>query len=105
MAWPSRRPALRVEQRKVDSDPARPSYVLGHSKQELIRLERQARIFAEATDDVLHRAGIREGMTVLDVGCGVGDVTLAAARMVGPKGGVIGIDRAEEALQTARARV
>ncbi len=89
----------------MDSDPARHSYVLGHSKQELIRLERQARIFAEATDDVLHRAGIREGMTVLDVGCGVGDVSLAAARMVGPKGRVIGIDRAEEALQTARARV
>src|SRR5688572_5393529 len=88
----------------MDLELIKPGYVLGHSKQELIRLERQARIFAEATEDVLHRAGIRDGMTVLDVGCGVGDVSLAAARMVGPKGRVIGIDRAEEALQTARAR-
>jgi ubiquinone/menaquinone biosynthesis C-methylase UbiE len=88
----------------VDLDPEKPNYVLGHSKQELIRLERQAAIFAETTEDILRRAGIREGMTVLDVGCGVGDVSLSAARMVGPTGRVIGIDRAEEALRSARAR-
>jgi ubiquinone/menaquinone biosynthesis C-methylase UbiE len=88
----------------VDLDPIRPGYVLGHSQQELTRLERQAAIFAEPTEDVLRRAGLRPGMTVLDVGCGVGDVSLAAAHMVGPSGEVVGIDRAEEPLRTARAR-
>ncbi len=88
----------------VDIDSERLSYVLGHSEQELIRLERQAAIFAEPTEDVLRRAGITEGMTVLDVGCGVGDVSLSAARMVGPTGRIVGIDRADEALRTARIR-
>ena len=43
-------------------------------------------------------------MRVLDVGCGVGDVTLLAARLVGPSGSVVGIDRDGESLQRARQR-
>lgn len=51
------------------------SYILGHSEREMERLQRQGEIFAEATEDVFQRAGIRPGMRVLDVGCGVGDVS------------------------------
>lgn len=80
------------------------TYVLGHSAAELVRLEKQAQIFADATENVLRRAGITAGMHVLDVGCGVGDVALAAARLVGPTGSVLGIDRAGEALELARRR-
>jgi SAM-dependent methyltransferase len=43
-------------------------------------------------------------MRVLDVGCGTGDVALLAAKLVGPKGRVIGVDRSGEVLETARAR-
>lgn len=43
-------------------------------------------------------------MRILDVGCGVGDVSLAAAELVGPAGAVVGIDRSEDALATARQR-
>jgi SAM-dependent methyltransferase len=43
-------------------------------------------------------------MRVLDVGCGVGDVALAVAEIVGPQGSVLGIDRAREALSLAEAR-
>lgn len=81
------------------------SYVLGHSDEELVRLERQAELFSEATEAILSLAGLRTGMRVLDLGCGVGDVSLIAARLVGPEGRVVGIDRAEEALSTARRRV
>src|SRR5262245_28293930 len=80
------------------------SYVLGHSDHELLRLEQQGEIFAEATEDVLRRAGLKPGMRVLDIGCGVGDVSLIAARIVGPGGLVVGIDRAAEALDIARRR-
>jgi SAM-dependent methyltransferase len=80
------------------------TYVLGHSAGELARLERQAEIFAEPTDDILRRAGIGRGMRVLDIGCGVGDVSLAAARLVGPTGSVLGIDRSADALDAARRR-
>jgi 2-polyprenyl-3-methyl-5-hydroxy-6-metoxy-1,4-benzoquinol methylase len=79
-------------------------YVLGHSAEELNRLIDQARLFGELTEEVFVRAGIGAGMRVLDVGCGAGDVSFLLARMVGPSGAVIGIDRSEEAVAMATAR-
>jgi ubiquinone/menaquinone biosynthesis C-methylase UbiE len=79
-------------------------YILGHSDQELARLERQAEIFSVETRDWLRRAGLKTGMHVLDVGCGVGDVSMIAAEMVGATGSVVGIDNAAIALPLASAR-
>jgi ubiquinone/menaquinone biosynthesis C-methylase UbiE len=50
------------------------------------------------------RAGVGPGMRVLDVGCGVGDVSLLAGRLVGPTGSVLGVDRSSEAIETAARR-
>ena len=41
---------------------------------------------------------------MLDVGCGPGDVTFLAARLVGPNGAVLGIDAAADIIDMARAR-
>ena len=41
---------------------------------------------------------------VLDVGCGTGATTLAAARRLGPKGECVGVDISEPMLEAARAR-
>lgn len=79
-------------------------YVLGHAPQEMARLERQAAIFEPATLALLQRSGIGPGQRVLDLGCGAGDVTLLLATFVGPGGHVIGVDRAPEAVVTARGR-
>jgi SAM-dependent methyltransferase len=46
--------------------------------------------------------GIVQGMRVLDLGCGTGDVTRLVARLVGPTGAVVGVDRDENAVATAR---
>jgi ubiquinone/menaquinone biosynthesis C-methylase UbiE len=43
-------------------------------------------------------------MRVLDIGCGVGDVSLIAGRLVGPTGSVLGVDRSSEAIETAARR-
>ena len=86
------------------SGPQDVRYVLGHAPQELARLERQAALFAQPTRMLLEQCGIGEGQTVLDVGCGAGDVTLLVADVVGPAGHVIAVDRAPEAVATARAR-
>ncbi len=79
-------------------------YVLGHTEQELDRLERQGKLFDSETREVLRRAGIGPGMSVLNVGCGAGDDSMIAADLVGPTGSVLGIDRAGAALSFARAR-
>jgi SAM-dependent methyltransferase len=41
---------------------------------------------------------------VLDVGCGTGSTTIAAARKVGPQGRAVGIDVSEPMIAAARAR-
>jgi ubiquinone/menaquinone biosynthesis C-methylase UbiE len=43
------------------------------------------------------------GERVVDIGCGAGADTLIAARMVGPGGGVIGVDMTPEMVGKARA--
>lgn len=80
------------------------TYPLGYSTGESGRLEQQAAFLNELTADVLNRAGLRPGMKVLDVGCGVGDVSFLAARIVGATGSVVGIDRDHESLERARLR-
>ena len=45
---------------------------------------------------------LRPGMSVLDVGCGTGAITADIARMVGPEGHVLGLDRDESLLALAR---
>lgn len=79
-------------------------YVLGHSTGELDRLELQGRIYRAATLSMLEDAGLEEGMRVLDVGCGTGDVSLLAATLVGPDGSVAGVDRVASAIASARKR-
>jgi 2-polyprenyl-3-methyl-5-hydroxy-6-metoxy-1,4-benzoquinol methylase len=79
-------------------------YVLGHSNRELERLISQARFFGDLTAHVLHLAGLGPGMRVLDVGCGAGDVSFLAARLVGPEGTVIGVDKSPEAIRLASQR-
>ncbi len=48
-------------------------------------------------------ASLKEGEVVLDLGSGAGFDAFLAARKVGPKGRVIGVDMTEEMLERARA--
>ncbi|HTS66208.1 MAG TPA: methyltransferase domain-containing protein [Candidatus Acidoferrales bacterium] len=52
----------------------------------------------------VERLALHEGEFVLDVCCGAGASAIPAARAVGPKGRVIGVDIAEAALARARER-
>ena len=59
---------------------------------------------SDYTRHLLDAAGLRPGDSVVDVGCGTGGPTVAAAARVTP-GRVIGIDCWPPAVATARARV
>jgi ubiquinone/menaquinone biosynthesis C-methylase UbiE len=80
------------------------NYPLGYSEAEARRLMEQGAMFEDLTRDYLSRAGLAPGMRVLDVGCGVGDVSLLAGGLVGRTGSVLGVDRSAPSLEIARAR-
>lgn len=80
------------------------TYVLGHVDAEIQRLLLQGRLHNDFTEHVLRLAGLRPGMRVLDVGCGPGDVSIIAARLVGPDGAVLGVDAAADVIELARTR-
>ena len=61
-------------------------------------------LMASVTGLLIERAGLEPGLRVLDLGCGAGDSTLAAAREVGPAGRVTGLDAAVQLLALGRTR-
>jgi ubiquinone/menaquinone biosynthesis C-methylase UbiE len=93
---------VREQQEDIVSDSE--AYVLGYSDTEHRRLQAQARLLQPWTEHFLTSGGLREGMVVLDVGSGAGDVTMAAADIVGPAGRVIGIDRDAGSVERATRR-
>jgi ubiquinone/menaquinone biosynthesis C-methylase UbiE len=80
------------------------TYILGSSEAEMRRLMRQAEILNPSTRQILVEAGLDDGMRVLDIGSGAGDVAMLAAELVGRRGAVVGVDRSPDALAVARAR-
>jgi ubiquinone/menaquinone biosynthesis C-methylase UbiE len=79
-------------------------YELGHEADEIDRLNVQGRALAAPTRVLLEAAGLREGMCVLDLGSGAGDMSFVVADVVGGGGEVIGIERAPEGVAAATAR-
>ena len=68
------------------------------------RLEKQSAIMDPFTDRLFGDAGMAEGMRVLDLGSGAGDIALLAGRIVGPAGAVVGVEGSAVAIETARRR-
>ena len=54
-------------------------------------------------DAALRLVPPQEGQRVLDIGCGLGDTTQQIAAMVGPQGEAVGVDAAENFIETATA--
>src|SRR5205814_9402808 len=82
-----------------------PHYALGSTDAEQERLIRQAALLAPFTERFFLGAGIGPGQRVLDIGSGVGDVAMLVAKLVGPSGQVVGVERDARSIARARARV
>ena len=62
--------------------------------------DRQLRILrSQVRDRVVHKAGLKRGSRVVDLGCGMGFLSLEAARVVGPEGRVLAVDASPGALE------
>src|SRR5688572_17876789 len=77
-------------------------YILGTDVEELERLRFQHQVWVKEQYELLERAGVRAGMSVLDLGCGPGLTTLELAHVVGESGRVIACDQSERFLATLR---
>lgn len=58
--------------------------------------------FAGVSDAVMQQTCLKTGEDVIDIGCGTGSTSLAAARLVGLGGQVRGVDVSEVMLQAAK---
>jgi ubiquinone/menaquinone biosynthesis C-methylase UbiE len=67
------------------------------------RLSVITRVLQPTTERLFDHIGIRQASTVVDVGCGGGQVSFILAKRVGPQGHVTGLDFDEEKIALARA--
>jgi ubiquinone/menaquinone biosynthesis C-methylase UbiE len=66
--------------------------------------DRRDRVMAPIAGALLDAARLAPGEHVVDIGCGCGATTLAAARAVAPTGDVVGVDLSAPMLGVARQR-
>lgn len=78
------------------------AYILATGEKAAERLEFQSSLGLHWSLDHLNKSGIKEGMTVIDIGCGVGAMTTHLAKLVGPLGKVYALDGSKEQLEIAK---
>lgn len=78
------------------------TYIIAGGHDGRARLRVLARVMAASTEALLDRVEPLAGRTVVDAGCGGGDVSFELARRVGPQGRVVGLDMDEQKLAMAR---
>ena len=77
-------------------------YVLTTGDNGADRLRLLDKVYGASTRRMLLEAGLRPGMRVLDVACGVGTVTCWIAEQVGERGAVVAADISPDQLAVAR---
>jgi ubiquinone/menaquinone biosynthesis C-methylase UbiE len=80
-------------------------YALGYTAEEQDRLIRQSARIAPWTRRLFRKAGIGPGHRVLDVGSGMGDVSLILSELVGKDGSVVGLERDAGSIAAAQKRM
>src|SRR5689334_25051630 len=78
-------------------------YILDGTDQDLRRLVSISQVSAEMARTAFRRAGVQEGWSAIDCGCGRLGGLAVLAEMVGPGGRVVGVDFSEATVQKARS--
>src|SRR5215470_17013829 len=85
--------------------PTNSVYALGYANAEHDRLIRQGALVAPITERFFREVGLGPEQRVLDLGSGLGDVSMVAAELVGPSGQVVGIERDASSIARANRRI
>ncbi len=86
----------------IRSIPIDTHYIIGGGSEGSDRLHTLSRATWPYSEPFLRAAGLREGLRVLDAGCGNGAITLRIADCLGPTGRITGIDRDPGMIDIAR---
>lgn len=80
-------------------------YALATGASAASRLTTQDKLLRTRSYHHLNQAGLSEGKTVWDIGCGNGMMTVYIAKAVGPKGHIYAMDASQEQLNIAKKNV
>ena len=80
-------------------------YIFGSKDEELQRLAHQHQVWMKPTHRLWEDAGIKEGDTVLDIGCGPGFATLDLSYKVGKTGKVVAFDKSEKFISYLKSQI
>ena len=84
----------------TDPRPDNSHYLHGTSTEEQSRLSKLNEMLNESP---LREMNLRPGDRILDVGCGLGQLSRGMARLAGPRGYVLGLDRSGDQISQAQA--
>jgi SAM-dependent methyltransferase len=82
----------------TDSD----RYILATGANDVERLRLLEEVYGPQSQALFRRAGLREGMRVVEIGCGSGNMSCWLATQVGASGSVVGVDNSAAQVEQAR---
>jgi SAM-dependent methyltransferase len=77
-------------------------YILATGGKDVKRLRLLHEIYGPGTEALFHRVGLRDGLRVVDVGCGSGNIACWVAEQIQPNGRVLAIDVSGDQIEQAR---
>ena len=82
--------------------PLADGYNLARGEKDVERLRLLNEIYGPGSQALLRQAGLVQGMRVVEIGCGSGNMTQWLAAQVGPSGSVVALDISEAQVEQAR---
>jgi 2-polyprenyl-3-methyl-5-hydroxy-6-metoxy-1,4-benzoquinol methylase len=77
-------------------------YILATGGKDVKRLRLLHEVYGPGTEALFHRVGLRDGLRVVELGCGSGNTACWVAQQVAPSGSVVAIDIARDQVEQAR---
>jgi ubiquinone/menaquinone biosynthesis C-methylase UbiE len=77
-------------------------YILATGRKDVKRLRLLHEVYGPGTEALFHRVGLRDGLRVLELGCGSGNTACWVAQQVAPSGSVVALDIARDQIEQAR---